>query len=67
MNSLEGGALGHGGLLRRLPGYALPTPGRGAHGLIVTGLKALRRCPIVSCMWPRDGQDTAADDQCHRE
>ena len=51
------------------PGLGLPSPGLGAHGLIVTGFvfKALRRREVASCKWRRDGQDTACDDQCHGE
>ena len=65
----KGGAFGHGGLPRRLPGYALPSPGRRAHGLVAAGLvcKALRRCQLVSCTWRRDGESTNASDQCHCE
>ena len=60
---------GTGGLPRRLPVYALPSPGRGAHGLVATGLvcNALLRCQVVSCTWSRDGESTNASDQCHCE
>ena len=45
------GALGHGGCREGSRAIALPpSPGRGAHGLIATGLVCLR-CPMLRCTW----------------